>query len=130
MKNCLKKINIVMYSMRNEGKFVIAETIITVLKNKIYKHMTNVSKNVYIDVLDKNKTVDEYNNTKHSTMIMKPSEVKKNLLKIIMQNQSLNLLIMFEYQNARMSLLNDTLQIGRKRYLLLKRLNRRGKKRQ
>ena len=119
-----------MYSMRNERKFVIAETIITVLKNKIYKHMTNVSKNVYIDVLDKNKTVDEYNNTKHSTMIMKPSEVKKNLLKIIMQNQSLNLLIMFEYQNARMSLLNDTLQIGRKRYLLLKRLNRRGKKRQ
>ena len=107
-----KKINIVMYSMRNEGKFVIAETIITVLKNKIYKHMTNVSKNVYIDVLDKNKTVDEYNNTKHSTIIMKPSEVKKNLLKIIMQNQSLNLLIMFEYQNARMSLLNDTLQIG------------------
>ena len=84
--------------------------------------MITVSKNVYIDVLDKNKIVDEYNNTKHSTINMKPFEVKKNLLKIIMENQSLNLLIMLEYQIARMSLLKDTLQIGRKRYLWLKRL--------
>ena len=39
-----------------------------------------------------------------------------------MQNQSLNLLIILEYQNAKMSLLKDTVQIGQRRYMSLKRL--------
>ena len=41
-----------MYSMHNEGKFVIAERFIRTLKNKIYKYMISVSKNVYINKLD------------------------------------------------------------------------------
>ena len=41
-----------MYSMHKEGKFVIAERFIRTLKNKIYKYMTSVSKNVYINKLD------------------------------------------------------------------------------
>ena len=41
-----------MYSTYNEGKSVVAEQFIRTLKNKIYKHMTAVSKNVYIDKLD------------------------------------------------------------------------------
>ena len=41
-----------MYSTYYEGKSVIAERFIRTLKNKIYKHMTAVSKNVYFDVLD------------------------------------------------------------------------------
>ena len=37
-----------MYSTRNEGKSVLVERFIRTLKNKIYKYMTSVSKNVYI----------------------------------------------------------------------------------
>ena len=40
-----------MYSTYNEGKSVVAERFIRTLKNKIFKHMTVVSKNVYFDVL-------------------------------------------------------------------------------
>ena len=41
-----------MYSAHNEGKSVVAERFIKTLKNKIYKHMTYIGENVYIDVLD------------------------------------------------------------------------------
>ena len=41
-----------MYSIHNEGKCVVAERFIRTLKNKIYKYMTSISKNVYIDKLD------------------------------------------------------------------------------
>ena len=51
-KDFLKINNIEMYSTYNEGKSVIAERFIRTLKNKIFKHMTTVSKNVYFDVLD------------------------------------------------------------------------------
>ena len=43
-KKCLKDSNIEMYSTHNEGKSVVAERFIGTLKNKIYKHMTAVSK--------------------------------------------------------------------------------------
>ena len=43
--------NIEMYSTYNEGKSVVAERFIRALKNKIFKHMGAVSKNVYFDVL-------------------------------------------------------------------------------
>ena len=55
--------DIVMYSTHNEGKSVVAERFIRTLKNKIYKYMTPISRNVYIDKLD--DTVNEYNNTYH-----------------------------------------------------------------
>ena len=35
-----------MYSTFNEGKSVIVERFIRMLKNKIYKHMTAISKNM------------------------------------------------------------------------------------
>ena len=41
-----------MYSIHNEEKSVAAERFIRTLKSKIYKYMTSVSKNVYIDKLD------------------------------------------------------------------------------
>ena len=65
-----------MYSTRNEGKSVIAKRFIRTLKNKIYKYMTSVSKNVYIDKLD--DLVNKYNNTNHSTIKMKPVNVKSD----------------------------------------------------
>ena len=59
-----------MYSTCNEGKSVVAERFIRTLKNRIYKHMVAISKNVYFDVLD--DIVDEYNNKYHKTIKMKP----------------------------------------------------------
>ena len=75
-KKCLRDNNIVMYSTHNEGKSVVAERFIRTLKSKMYKYMTSISKNVYIDKLD--DIVDEYNNTYHTTIKMKPADVKDN----------------------------------------------------
>ena len=63
-----------MYSTHNEGKSVVAERFIRTLKNKIYKHMTSISKYVYTDELD--NIVNEYNNTYHRTIKRKPADVK------------------------------------------------------
>ena len=60
-----------MYSTYNEGKSVIAEKFIRTLKNKTFKHITGVSKNVYLDDI-----VDKYNSTCHRTIKMKPIDVK------------------------------------------------------
>ena len=65
-----------MYSTFNEGKSVVAERFIRTLKNKIFKHMAAVSKNVYFDVLD--DIVKKYNNTVHRTIKMKPIDVAFN----------------------------------------------------
>ena len=70
----MKTDSIEMYSTYNEGKFVVAERFIRTLKNKIFKHMTAISKNVYFDVLD-------------------------------------------DIQNTKTFLLEDALQIGRKKIL-------------
>ena len=72
----LKDNDIEMYSINNEGKYIVAERFIRRLKTKIYKYMILVSKNVYIDKLD--DIVSEYNNTYHRTIKMKPVDVKDN----------------------------------------------------
>ena len=64
-----------MYSIHNEGKSVVAERFIRTLKTKIYKYMTSISKNVYMDKLD--DIVNEYNNT-YRTIKMKSVDVKDN----------------------------------------------------
>ena len=75
-KKWLSDNHIIMHSTFNESKSVVAERFIRTLKNKLYKHMTATGKNVYYDVLD--DVVNEYNNTKHSTIKMKPKDVKNN----------------------------------------------------
>ena len=75
-KRWLKDNYIEMYSIHNEGKSVVAEEFIRTLKTKIYKYMTAISKNVYIDKL--NDMVNEYNNTYHRAIKMKPVGVKDN----------------------------------------------------
>ena len=92
---------VVMYSTYNKGKSVVAERFIRTLKSKIYKHITSISKNVYIEKLD--DIVDEYNNTYHATIKMKPINVKDNI-----------------HINTLTTI--TTLQIGLKKYLLLKKL--------
>ena len=65
-----------MYSTHNKGKSVVAEIFIRTVKNKIYKYITSVSKSLYINKLD--DIVTKYNNTYHSTMKMKPVDVKSS----------------------------------------------------
>ena len=75
-KKWLKDNDVEMYSIHNEGKSVVAERFIRTLKTKIYKYMTSISKNVYIDKLD--DIVNEYNNTYLRTIMIKPADVKDN----------------------------------------------------
>ena len=66
MKSWLEKNAIEMYSTNNVGKSVIFKRFVRTLKNKIHKHMTLTSENVYIDKLD---DIDKkYNNTYHRTI--------------------------------------------------------------
>ena len=75
-KKWLQDNEIIMYSTYNEGKSLVAERFIRTLKSKICKCMTSISKNVYIDKL--NAIVNKYNNTYHTTIKMKPIDVKDN----------------------------------------------------
>ena len=65
-----------MYSIHNEGKYVVAERFIRTLKTKIYKYIFSISKNVYIDKLD--DILNEHNNTYHRTIKIKLVGVKDN----------------------------------------------------
>ena len=110
-----------MYWTYNEGKSVVAERFIRTLKNKIFKHMTAISKNVYFDVLD--DIVNKYNNTIHKTIKMKPNDVTEDSYAEYNEDfnkKVLNLkLAAIEFQNIRTFLLKDMLQIGQKKFLLL-----------
>ena len=85
--------------------------------------MTSVSKNVYIDKLD--DIFDKYNDTYHSTIKIKPVEVKLNtyngcskmVKKLMIKILNLKLVIMLEYQNIKIFLKKFTLQIDLKKFL-------------
>ena len=98
-----------MYSTHNEGKYVVAERFIRTLKNKIYKYMTSISKNVYIDKLD--DIVNKYNNTYHSTIKMKPVDVKSNTY--IDSSKEIN------YQNSKFKI-SDIVRISKYRNIFAK----------
>ena len=55
---------------------VVAERFIRTLENKIYKYLTSISKNVYMDKLD--DIVNDYNDTYHRKIKMRPIDVKGN----------------------------------------------------
>ena len=70
-----------MDSAHNKGKSFIAESFSGTLKNKIYKYMTSISKNVYIEkfvdiVIKLDDIVNKHNNAYHITIKMKPVDVK------------------------------------------------------
>ena len=75
-KKWLKDNDIEMYSTNNEGKSVAGERFISTLKNKIYKYMTSISKDVHIDKLD--DIVKKYNDTYHTSIKIKQIDVKDN----------------------------------------------------
>ena len=73
-KKWLKDNDIKMYWIHNDEKSVVAERFLRTLKTKIFEYITSMPKNVYIDKLD--DIVDEYNNTYHRTVKIKPVDVK------------------------------------------------------
>ena len=76
MKLFLQNNDIEMYLTHNERKSISAERFIRILKNKICKYMSSVSKNVYIDKLD--YIVNKYNNTYHREIQIKLVDVKSS----------------------------------------------------
>ena len=77
MKSWLEKNAIEMYSVHKEKKSVVTERFLRILKNKIYKYTTSISKNVCIDKLD--DIVHKQNNTYHKTIKIKPADVKPSI---------------------------------------------------
>ena len=78
--------NIERYSTYNEGKSVVTERFIKTLQNKIFKHMTTISKNIYFDALD--DIVNKYNNTVHRVIKIKPVDVASD--SYVEYNEDLN----------------------------------------
>ena len=122
-KRFLKINNTEMYSTHNGGKS--AERFIRTLKNKIFKHMRGVSKNVYFEVLD--DIVNKYNNTVHRSIKMKPTDIKSDSYPGYNEDSNatkLNskLVIMLRFQNTKNLLLKDTRKIGQEKFLLLGKL--------
>ena len=74
-KSWLQDNDIEIYLTHNEGKPAVAERFIRTLKNKIYKYMTLMSKNMCMDKIT--DTVNEYNNTFHRTINLKLLDVKQ-----------------------------------------------------
>ena len=119
-RDFLKINNIEIYSTHNEEKSVVAERFIRTLKNKILKHMTAISKDIYFDMLD--DIVNKYNNTVHKTFKMKPIEVTSymlNKMKIqVKRILNLKLVTVLEFENTKTFWLKDTLQVSRKTFSL------------
>ena len=65
-----------MYSTHKRENMLWLNNFIRTLKTKIYKYMTSILENVYIDKLS--DIVNEYNNVYHRTITMKPVDVKGN----------------------------------------------------
>ena len=120
-KKWLQYNGIVMYSTHNQGKSVVAERSIRTLKNKIYKYMTSISKNVYIDKLD--DIVNEYNNTYHTTIKMKNIDVTGNTYINIDKDVNDKDPKFKVGDHLRISKYKKAIhQIGRKKFLSLKKL--------
>ena len=124
-KDFLEINKVEIYSTYNEGKSIAAERFIRTLKNKIFKHITGVSKNVSFDVLD--DIVNKYNNTVHRTIKTKPIDITDdfmlNTMKILIKKiLNLKLVTMLEFQKIKTFLLKHILQIGQKKVLLLVKL--------
>ena len=108
-----------MYSAYNEGKSVVVERCIRSLKNKIFNHMSAVSKNVLDDIVDK------YNNTVHRTIKMRPIDVTSD--SYAEYNETFNLTkpkfkVSDHNRISKYKNIFDTLKIGQKKFLLLVKL--------
>ena len=120
-KKWLSDNDIIMYSTYNEGKSAVAERFRT-LKDKLYIDMAATGKNVYYDVLD--DVVKKYNNTKHSTIKMKPIDVGDNNKRVYIDEHNkkdsrFKVGDRVTISNSKIYLLKDIRLTGVKKYLLL-----------
>ena len=76
MKSWLQDNDIEMYSANNDEKSVVGEGFIRTWKNKTYKYMALISKNVYIDKLD--NLIHGYNNIYQRKIKIKLLDVESN----------------------------------------------------
>ena len=111
-----------MYSTCNEGKSAVAERFIRTLKNKIFKHMTAISKNVYFNMLD--DIVNKYNNTVPRAIKMKSIDVMDDSYVEYNENPNKNDPKFKVGDHVRISkyktiFAKNILQIGQKKFLLL-----------
>ena len=74
MKSWLQENDIKVYSAHSVENYVVAKIFIRTLENEIYKYVTLISKNVYIDNLD--DIIDKCNNTCHRAIQKMPIDVK------------------------------------------------------
>ena len=74
-KDFLKRHNITLYHTQNEEKSSIVERWNKTMKSKTWKMFSANNNTVYWDKLD--KLVDDYNNRKHSSIKMSPTEASK-----------------------------------------------------
>ena len=74
-KEFLKKEKIKLYHTKNEEKSSVVERWNRTMKNRMWKMFTANNNTIYLDKID--KLVDDYNNTKHSSVKMTPNEASK-----------------------------------------------------
>ena len=124
-KDFFKINNIEMYSIFNEGKSAVAERFIRTLKNNIFKNLTAISKNVFIDAL--NDMVNKYNNTVHRTIKMKPIDITDDSYLEYNEdsnkkNPKFKVNDHIRIVSIKIFLPNDMFLIGQKKFILLMRL--------
>ena len=114
-----------MYLIHDEVTFETFETserFIETLKNEIYKYKISISKNVYIDKLD--DIMNKYN-TYHRTIKTRPVDVKPSIYKkIIKKVLNLKLVIVFKYQNIKISLQKAMFQISLEKVFVIKNVRK------
>ena len=75
MRELLEKNNIILYSTENEEKSSVCERWNRTIKTKMWKQFTVQGNTVYLDILP--KILEQYNNSKHSSIKMTPVEASK-----------------------------------------------------
>ena len=75
MKELLEKNDITLYSTENEEKSSVCERWNRTIKTKMWKQFTVQGNTVYLDILP--EILEQYNNTKHSSIKMTPIEASK-----------------------------------------------------
>ena len=93
MKELLEKNNITLYSTENEEKSSVCERWNRTIKTKMWKQFTVQGNTQYLSILP--KILNQYNNTKHSSIGMTPVEASKKkcilTYKVIWRNCHLSL---------------------------------------
>ena len=64
-----------LYSTENEEKSSVVERWIGMMNGKMWKYFTDSNTNIYVDILP--DLVEDYNNTRHSSIKMTPVEASK-----------------------------------------------------